>query len=816
MLKHCCWLDDDRLMNFDYAFFGIDSKDKDFTQWSIDHQNRISFECAAECFHNAGYTRESLRNKYIANYTGELKIYKTQDAGKYSFCSREDCTDFWRDASMNISYFFGLKGPCTAVDTACSSALVATAAAIDFVKQRLVLEDTPSLGLVGAANAMLLVLRPGIELNNSSMMSNRGRSFTFDQSADGYLRGEGCSFGLISGSNDQNDVAERLAAILAVTIGQDGKSASLTAPSGTAQQECIKVNLRTAKLQPAEVGYTECHGTGTPLGDPVESGGLLQVFKRRETAQFTGTHKTNFGHLETGSGLVGLYAAVAQTMSATWKPHNHIRQLNNNCDMTGYPCQPNHEHVDPGEERLIAGVSAFGFGGTNSRADVWNWARGGHRKISKSMRLDKLDYIAVPCPRCLGPMCWLCGVAVSNLRGKRDHRCESIRSESASYEYCSNCYEGEYSYADVLHDSEDTGEPIYISGSWSAWTKFEAMERIAPGAYRFNIVLDEALWARFSLAVNKDVNRQIYPVVDKANQHTQILGADADNPGNSWLIDGRCDNLRPGAVYQLDFRWGELDQGRAMSWKLVSSSAEAPRSEVFEHTYSVTGPRLDWGFLDMARGVSCRMWWVTFAIGQTGEEEFQIVRDRDLRQALYPADPMSLETTAVAGPDDDGSRSHCWRAKGNPFESVQVIVRISDEGVFTVGMKSKTLGTVEWTSATKRRSQRYRLMGSFDGWGPGLDMQADAETSTIYRGTVVVGLGGREEFQIIDPDRPLDRVIHPRTRFAYPGEDFVCGPGEADREFCWEIQSTTGQSVEIVLDLNAEDHRKKVTSRVLK
>ena len=151
---------------------------------------------------------------------------------------------------------------------------------------------------------------------------------------------------------------------------QDGRSASLTAPNGLAQEAVIQQALSVAGLEGRDVDYIECHGTGTPLGDPIEVGALKNVLgERRDKPVVLGAIKSNIGHLEGAAGVVGLIKAV-EVLRRRKAPGNvHFKTLNPKIDLTGFaaviPTQPTA--LGHGEKRpLVAGVSSFGFGGTNA------------------------------------------------------------------------------------------------------------------------------------------------------------------------------------------------------------------------------------------------------------------------------------------------------------------------------------------------------------------------------------------------------------------------------------------------------------------
>jgi len=215
------------------------------------------------------------------------------------------------------------------------------------------------------------------------MLSFKGRSFTFDVGADGYGRGEGCAmlfftlepysdstYGLLAGSQ----------------TNQDGRSASMTAPHGPSQQDVIRASMREAGLDASMITIAECHGTGTALGDPIEMGSLRGVMKkdRGEVPLLTTSAKSNIGHLEAGAGMAGIIKCVMMLRSSVGAPNCHLNEFNPHLDISGFPVVMETEATDFGHNSGLTGVSSFGFGGTNARADMWGHAVRGPRAAMTS------------------------------------------------------------------------------------------------------------------------------------------------------------------------------------------------------------------------------------------------------------------------------------------------------------------------------------------------------------------------------------------------------------------------------------------------
>ncbi|HXC24937.1 MAG TPA: acyltransferase domain-containing protein, partial [Gemmatimonadaceae bacterium] len=207
-------------------------------------------------------------------------------------------------------------------------------------------------------------------------MAKDGRCKTFDASADGYVRGEGCALVVLKRLSDAITDGDRvLAVIRGSAVNQDGQSGGLTVPNGPAQEAVIRQALASSQVEPAEVGYIEAHGTGTSLGDPIEAHALAGVFgKDRDAANplVVGSLKTNVGHLEAAAGVAGLIKAVLSLQHETIPPHLHFTQMNPHIDWGGLPVQiPVTARPWPrSARRRVAGVSSFGFSGTNAHVIV--------------------------------------------------------------------------------------------------------------------------------------------------------------------------------------------------------------------------------------------------------------------------------------------------------------------------------------------------------------------------------------------------------------------------------------------------------------
>ena len=273
-------------------------------------------------------------------------------------------------ATGRISYALGLQGPSVSIDTACSASLVA----VHLASQALRARDC-NLALAGGVN-LILTPEVTIALSKSHMMAPDGRCKAFDSLADGFVRGEGCGIVVLKRVSDAlADGDNILALIRGSAVNQDGRSSGLTAPNGKAQESVIRHALANAAVRPEEIGYVEAHGTGTSLGDPIEAHALAAALGQGRTPEnplVVGSVKTNVGHLESAAGVTGLIKVILAMQHQEIPRHLHFQKMNPHIDWGGMPVEipAQGKSWKRGEKRRVAGVSSFGFSGTNAHIIV--------------------------------------------------------------------------------------------------------------------------------------------------------------------------------------------------------------------------------------------------------------------------------------------------------------------------------------------------------------------------------------------------------------------------------------------------------------
>ncbi|MFO1456194.1 MAG: type I polyketide synthase [Steroidobacteraceae bacterium] len=353
----------DQVDRFDPQFFNISPREAT----TLDPQQRLLLETAWEALESAGIAPDRLTGSRTGVFVGIT-------SSDYGQLTRDgDATDVYaatgsalNAAAGRIAFTLGLQGPCMSVDTACSSSLVAVHLACQSLRA-----GESELALAGGVN---VVLSPDamVLFSKWGMMAPDGHCKTFDASADGFVRAEGCAVIALKRLPDALAAADPILAVVrGSAVNSDGRSSGLTVPNGPAQQAVIRSALRSARLAPSDIDYVEAHGTGTQLGDPIEIEALGSVMREGRPADrplLIGSIKTNIGHSESASGIAGLLKTAMALRHELIPPHLHFRVPNPGIPWSSLPLRVPTESVPwPRCERVRrAGVSSFGFSGTNA------------------------------------------------------------------------------------------------------------------------------------------------------------------------------------------------------------------------------------------------------------------------------------------------------------------------------------------------------------------------------------------------------------------------------------------------------------------
>ncbi|KAH6658934.1 hypothetical protein BKA67DRAFT_509967 [Truncatella angustata] len=357
---------------FDANFFNLSSE----VAASIDPQFRLQLESTYEAFESAGLTLQDVAGSNTSVYAGAF----FRDYIEGHMRDPETLPRFLlmgigaAMASNRISHFYDLRGPSMTIDTGCSTTLTAFHQACQSLRTR-----ESNMSIVGGAN---VTFNPDmfVVMSSLTLLSPEGKSFSFDSRASGYGRGEGSATVLLKRLDDALRDGDPIRAVIRETgANQDGRTDTITTPSGVAQEELIRECYRKSGLDPAHTTYFEAHGTGTPTGDPIEAGAIASVFKNSRSADQPlrlGSVKSNIGHTETASGLASIIKVVKALEKGQIPPSINFEKPNPKLDLPGWklkvPTELETWNAINGIRR--ASVNNFGYGGANAHVIMEDFA----------------------------------------------------------------------------------------------------------------------------------------------------------------------------------------------------------------------------------------------------------------------------------------------------------------------------------------------------------------------------------------------------------------------------------------------------------
>lgn len=359
----------DNIKNFDPLFFRISPKEA----IEMDPQQRILMEVAWEAIENSGTSPKFIKNTDVGVFIG------IRSSEYHNLCCREDKnnTNIYTAtgsqlsaASGRLSYFFGFNGPSLSIDTACSSSMTALHYACESIKNN----DSES-AIVGGVNVMLSP-ESSVATSQGYMLSPSGLCKTFSETADGYVRSEGCVvLFLKSLEKAQNEGDQILAVVKSTGVNQDGASGGLTVPYGLAQMKLLKRTLNKAQLLPKEIDYVEAHGTGTALGDPIEVLALNKIIGLSHSKDIPlriGSVKSNIGHTESTAGLAGVMKTILALNNELIPASLNSDPPNTSVNWNAMSLKVVNENEPWLKSKKIryAGISSFGFTGTNAHVII--------------------------------------------------------------------------------------------------------------------------------------------------------------------------------------------------------------------------------------------------------------------------------------------------------------------------------------------------------------------------------------------------------------------------------------------------------------
>lgn len=362
----------DAIDRFDATFFNISPREAE----RMDPQERIFLEVAWQTLEDAGYTRRSLQLTGSEDLPGNVGVFVGVTYQEYQLYGAEQqargkatgLSGISAGVANRVSYFCNFHGPSVAVDTMCSSSLTAVHLACQSLHA-----DECELALAGGVN-LSLHRNKYVILSQGQFFSTRGRCESFGANGDGYVPGEGVGCILLKPLSKAIRDRDRICGIIKATaLNHGGKTNGYTVPNPNAQAAVIARALAQARIDASSISYIEAHGTGTPLGDPIEIAGLSKAYQSIAPQQCAiGSVKSNIGHCEAAAGIAGLTKVLLQMRHAQIAPSLHAVELNPNIDFSKTPFAVQRTLSDwlPYTGKRIAGISSFGAGGSNAHIIV--------------------------------------------------------------------------------------------------------------------------------------------------------------------------------------------------------------------------------------------------------------------------------------------------------------------------------------------------------------------------------------------------------------------------------------------------------------
>ncbi|SIO84431.1 SDR family NAD(P)-dependent oxidoreductase [Nocardiopsis sp. JB363] len=358
---------------FDHAFFGISPREATL----MDPQHRLFLQTAYQTVEDAGYRPSALSRGRTGVFVGVASHdYFELVRGSGRPIEGHSATGMFHSLLPNrVSYLLNLTGPSFPIDAACSSSLVSVHTAVEALRA-----GSCDTAIAGGVN---LLISPTIYIafSRAGMLSPTGRCRTFDQAADGYVRGEGVAAVLLKPLRRALADGDHIHGVIrGSAVNHGGRVNTLTTPNPNAQAELIRSALAAAGVTADELDYVEMHGTGTPLGDPIEINGLKKALGRspREhgpggrSELVVGSVKSVVGHLEAAAGMAGLFKVLLGMRHGALPRNLHLHTLNEHIRLedSGIRIADTAVHWPAGDRPRLAGISSFGFGGINAHVVV--------------------------------------------------------------------------------------------------------------------------------------------------------------------------------------------------------------------------------------------------------------------------------------------------------------------------------------------------------------------------------------------------------------------------------------------------------------
>src|SRR5581483_11439730 len=346
---------------FDPQFFGIAPREAQH----MDPQQRLLLEVSWEALERAAIAPSTLGETKTGIFVGVMhQDYAQLTRALDQIDAHTASGNGSSVVSGRLAHILGTQGPALTIDTACSSSLVAVHLACQSLRNH-----ECDVALAGGVNLILSPVTTIVECS-SRMLSADGRCKTFDASADGFGRGEGCGVVVLKRLSDVVAARDNVVALIrGSAVNHDGHSSGMMVPNGQSQAKVIRAALANGGVDAAQVSFLETHGTGTALGDPIEMEALRSVFGARPQSDplIIGAVKSNIGHTEGAAGIAGLMKVALALQQREIPPNVHFRNPSPRIEWESTPVRVPTEPLSwTASGRRIAAVSSFGYSGTNA------------------------------------------------------------------------------------------------------------------------------------------------------------------------------------------------------------------------------------------------------------------------------------------------------------------------------------------------------------------------------------------------------------------------------------------------------------------
>ena len=620
------------------------------------------------------------------------------------------------------------------------------------------------------------------------------RCKSFDASADGYVMGD-CAVNMalnaltdiVDGQVVMKEYAEMIGMVAGSCVNHNGRSASFNAPNGPAEQEVIAQGLRAAGLSGFDVDGAELYGCGSVLADAIEVSSAARMLRVAEGWQepiALGTVRTTNGNMSWAAGGAAFAKTLVCNQWGAFAPNLHLHELNPHIDFDA-PTSLGDELWESQYASSHVSSMARGFGGLNAFVIAFGTA-------------DKV--------------------------GPRSGGAQEEEEEERPHERLAFWPGG----GGRLDAAAVPKRGYHIAGTFTCWEP-EPMEMESAGVFAYVLTLGEGRWEQFQIYVDGDPQRCLYPAEHKAGKLSTVEGPAASSGGNAWHIEGRAapagqgQAALPAGEGQDASRAGPVDRGwvgaqyrvrlrvagkyRMVDWERVSGKAEeaeltvalAAAEALPRSLYYVTADWNLWGFEPMAQGeaeaeaeAGTRAALFRYDVRLSRPRgEFQILRNRDFDQVIYPLEAGAPDGDAqnVGGPDED-SNGLAWELEGRPGDAFRIELRQAVEaGVSVMRVSSQRLGSTP-LSPEEERLARAAVFSTFGSWDLGVRMRGLLWNGSYHSFLVEAGPEGEVRFQLAR-DYDWDRLFFPSAADARPGVAHeVLGPAPGDgrsRGLSWRI-----------------------------